>query len=152
MATWLMRIKRGSTLRVPFTITDSQGIPVSFASASFRFVPENNSPPEFQLTVGSGVIQPSYVWRGQWNAATSYILGDVVAYGDRYYRATVPNTNIPPRGSASWELFAQFILLLSATETASYSWNAGEYHFDVVFGNGDVELSYIKGPIKVTDD
>jgi len=147
---WLMRIKRNSTFRVPL-LDIAEGVPVTFNSGVLTLTPDDGSA-AIQLTQGNGkLLMPSFVWKGNWNPATAYVIGDVVLYGEEYYRASSNNTGIRPLGAIQWDVFGQFTILISKTEAATYSWERGNYCLNVVYGNGDEEDGWIAGRVLVGD-
>lgn len=150
-----MKIKRGSTFRVPLTILDEQGVPVSFNDGTVTITPDPADPvvPDIVLTHGNGkFLHSSFTWRGKWSASSPYVIGDAVLYGDDYWIAVANNTGQSPPGNVNWTILAQFTILLSAVETASFTdWSRGSYDIDVEFGNGDVKLDYISDRVQVED-
>lgn len=83
---------------------------------------EGASPPGSTIPAGSiitaagtpGPVGPqgpagtNGVWRGVWNAATSYILNDIVYSGGSSWIALAPNTNsVPSEANANWGYVAK---------------------------------------------
>ena len=147
---WPMRIKRNSTYRVPL-LDIAEGVPVIFNSGVLTLTPDDGSTP-VQLTQGNGkLLMPSFSWKGDWSNLTAYVTGDVVLYADEYYRALSNNTAIKPLGSAEWDVFGQFTILISKAEVSGYAWDRGDYCLNVVYSNSDEEDGYLAGRVLVEE-
>lgn len=145
---WLMEIKRNSTFRFPL-LDLAEGVPTILNSGVLTLTPDNGTTP-IQLTQGNGkLLMPSFVWQGDWDPATAYVIGDVVLYAEEYYRASSNNTNVKPLGATQWDVFGQFVILISKAEASSYLWDRGSYCLNVVYGNGDEEDGWIAGRVVV---
>lgn len=145
-----MRIKRNSTFRVPL-LDLAEGVPVSYNSGVLTLTPDSGATP-IQLTQGNGkLLMPVFLWRGDWNPATAYVVGDVVLYAEEYYRATSNNTGVKPLGASQWDIFGQFVILIPKAEVSGYLWDRGDYCLNVVYGNGDEEDGWIAGRVSVED-
>lgn len=147
---WTIRIKRNSTFRVPL-LDIAEGVPVIFNSGVLTLTPDDGSTP-IQLTQGNGkLLMPAFSWKGNWSPATAYVIGDVVFYADEYYRASSNNTAIIPTGASEWDVFGQFVILISKLEASGYAWDRGDYCLDVVYSNLDEEDGYLTGRVLVED-
>lgn len=147
---WLMRIKRNSTFRVPL-LDIAEGVPVIFNSGVLTLTPDDGTTP-IQLTQGNGkLLMPSFSWKGDWSNLTAYIVGDVVLYAEEYYRASSNNTSTTPTGASEWDVFGQFVVLISKLEASGYAWDRGDYCLDVVYTNLDEEDGYLSGRVLVED-
>lgn len=145
---WLMLIKRNSTFRKPL-LDIAEGVPVIFNSGTLTLTPDDGSTP-IQLTQGNGkLLMPSFSWKGDWSNLTAYVVGDVVLYADEYYRASSNNTGVKPLGAVEWDVFGQFIILISKAEVAGYEWERGDYCLNVVYSNLDEEDGYLSGRVLV---
>lgn len=143
-----MRIKRNSTFRVPL-LDLAEGVPTAFTSGVLTLTPDSGVAP-VQLTQGNGkLLMPIFVWKGDWNPATAYVTGDVVLYAEEYYRASANNTNVIPLGASQWDVFGQFVILISKAESSSYTWDRGDYCLSVVYSNGDEQDGLISGRVFV---
>lgn len=150
MSEWIMRIKRNSTFRNPL-LDIAEGVPTTFNSGELTLTPDDGTTP-ILLTQGNGkLLMPAFVWRSNWNPATVYVIGDVVLYAEEYYRASSTSTGVNPLGATQWDIFGQFIIVISKTEAGSYAWDRGDYCLDVVYGNGDEEDGYLTGRVLVED-
>lgn len=145
-----MRIKRNSTFRQPL-LDVAEGVPVIFTSGVLTLTPDDGSTP-IQLTQGNTKLQmPAFVWKGDWNPPAAYVIGDVVFYADEYYRASANNTNVIPLGATQWDIFGQFVILITKAEVAGYTWDRGNYCLNVIYGNGDEEDGYLTGRVLVEE-
>lgn len=128
----------------------AEGVPTSFNSGVLTLTPDGGAP--IQLTQGNGkLLMPSFVWKGVWNPATAYVVGDVVLYAEEYYRAESNNTAVKPLGATEWDVFGQFVILISKAEVSGYLWQRGSYCLDVVYGNLDEENGYLSGRVLVEE-
>lgn len=147
---WTPKINRGSTFRVPSTVLDSRKEPVFFSATNFTITPDSGDP--IELNPGNGKLTiTEFAWKGLWGKSVTYAEGDVVRHCPYLWIARRTNTGVTPVGGDDWEGFASFWFLISATETAGYSWTAALYNWSVTRGNGDVEDNYLKGQVRISD-
>lgn len=145
---WIVTINRGSTFRMPVTITDEAGAPTSFLDTTFTITPETGA--TILLTPGNGKLKITpFVWRERWWKGTPYNINDVVLYKTKLWLAIQPNLNRVPITGAYWKLFSTFEFLITDDETSTYLWSKGTYKWKVVRSNGDVDGNYLNGAVEV---
>lgn len=159
--TWTIRISRGATFRVPVTVTDSPGAPITFTDSELVITPTVIAGADpidpIELNPGNGKLEltSDFTWRENWNVATSYAEDDVVKYVvddvSDLWIALQTGTGKTPGAAGSelyWAPFAQFLFLLEDSETATYAWKGGTYKWTRTYGNGDTKFK--TGLVEVT--
>ena len=146
---WYIRIQRGETFRVPITVKDELGNPISFISSEIVISPEPVGQPALALNNGNGkLITTIFNWIGNWSNLTSYSPGDAVKHSvlgqdNNLWIAIQFSIDKAPGEDGSedfWESLHQFEVLLSSVETASYEWAKGTYRWTRTYDNGDVKV------------